>query len=69
MTPPVSIGFVARSRRDPTSFAGHAARCKVYRTYRTALAAVRWPDATDLEVLARYEVLEAFIQPPEYNAP
>ncbi len=66
-----SIGFVA-VRKGGKTFGGYRARCRVYDGPRRALSCQRayirdadgWRWQTDEEVLARWDIVEAFIEVP-----
>ena len=76
----VSIGWIAKSKRG-AYYGGHEARCKVYGSAKRALSSQRMryireddPSApcgwryrkeTDEEVLANWDILEAFVEVPD----
>lgn len=74
-----SIGWIAVHRRNPDYYGGFGARCKVYDSYRRALGNQRkrvrvdpgknWPQRseTDEEVLAKWDILEAFVEVEDEN--
>lgn len=57
----ISIGWVAKSKRGDW-FAGHRARCKVYKSRAIAIAAQRGYRKTDEDVLSDWDIVEAFIE-------
>lgn len=66
MTIKTQIGWVARYKRNPKHFGGHAAKCIVYQTANKALASQRriYDKETDADVLSEWDILPVYVEEP-----